>query len=317
MESPMTLGQARVVDPVLTNVARGYRNMGHVWMYLFPVVPVMQRAGRIVKFGAEDFSELSIGRSPGSNRKQIHYGHLSDPYSLDQRALDGKVPIEIMEESMAVPGISYSTVAVRKTMAVVSLQIEIAAAKLATTASNYEAANKTTVNAADRWETDGTSPAKQVETAKESVAVGIGMEPNTLIVGVEVHRGLLNNEDVIDRVKHTEGLSGSSTPVITNEKLAQYFGVENYGVGRARKGKPGAFTPIWGKVAVLAFTEVGSMADMGSPSYGYTYRLQGYPVAQPGWYDRSCESWLYPVTTEDTPVIAGAVGGHLFTTVVG
>ena len=217
---------------------------------------------------------------------------------------------------MAVPGISYSTVAVRKTMAVVSLQIEIAAAALATKASSYAAANKTTVAAGDKWDVDGSSPAKQVESAKESIAVGIGMEPTTLITGVQVHRGLLNNEDVIDRVKHTEGLSGSATPIITNEKLAQYFGVEHYAVGRTRKGKPGAFTPIWGNVAVLAFTEVGSMADMGSPSYGYTYRLQGYPVAQPGWYDRTCESWLYPVTTEDTPVIAGAVGGHLFSDVV-
>ena len=316
MDAPLNPGQARVVDPVLTNVARGYRNAMHCWPYLFPPVSVAQRGGQVIEFGAEEFAKVNIRRSPGANRQQIQFGHSGAPYVLQQRALDGKVPREIMEESMAVPGINYSTVAVRKTMSIVSLQIEIHAAETATTPGTYDAGNHIAVAAGSRWDKDDVSPAKQVEAAKERIAVGIGMDPNVLIVGVSVHRALLNNSDVIDRIKHTQGLTGASAPVVTDEMLAQYFNVDMYKVGRARTGRPGEFTPLWGKVAVLAYSEVSSLADMGSPSYGYTYQLEGYPIAEPGYFNREVDSWLYPVTTEATPVVAGKAGGYLFTTVV-
>ena len=44
----LTPAQARVVDPVLSNVAQGYRNAELVGDALFPFVPVLQRGGKIV-----------------------------------------------------------------------------------------------------------------------------------------------------------------------------------------------------------------------------------------------------------------------------
>ncbi len=313
---PMTTAAARVVDPVLTNVARGYRNEALIGTVLFPVVPVEQRGGKIVSFGAEDFAEYGLERAPGANRMQVHYGHSGADYALLQRALDGKVPIEILQDAAAVPGIDYAMVAVSKTMDIVLLQVEIAAAKLATTAGNYDTDNKAALSGSARWDHADSAPAKRVEEAKEQIAEGIGREPNVLVLGQPVYRALLNNKDVIDRIKHTEGLTGAAAPVVNANKLAQYFGVDQVVVGRARKGEPGSFKPIWGKYAVLAFSDVSSMASMGSPSFGYTYRLNGYPIAEPGYFDRTCDSWLYPVTSEDTPVIAGKAAGFLLSTVV-
>ena len=87
---------ARVVDPVLSQVARGYTNEAHAWPLLFPVVPVAQRGGKVVAFGAEAFIELAIERAPGADRVQLNFGHASQDYALAQRALDGKVPREIL-----------------------------------------------------------------------------------------------------------------------------------------------------------------------------------------------------------------------------
>ena len=316
MAPPLNPGQARTIDPILTQVARGYRNAAHVWMYLFPVVSVAQRGGKIIKFNAEQFASINAERAPGATRQQVHFGHSDEDYALVQRALDGKVPREILEEAMAVPGIGYDRVAVVKTMDVVSLQIEIAAAKLATRVGTYKAANKSTLAGDSQWSHDDSEPAKAVETAKEVIATGIGMDPNVMMVGPAVHRALSNNPDVVDRIKHTEGLTGSSEPVINEAKLAQYFDVPKYVVGRARTGRPGNFQPVWGKAAVLAYADVSNLASMGSPSFGYTYRLEGYPISEPGWFDKSCDSWLYPVTTEDTPVVAGADAGYLFSEAV-
>jgi len=98
--------------------------------------------------------------------------------------------------------------------------------------------------------------------------------------------------------------------------LASYFDVDTVVAARARSGKPVAFKPIWGKNAVLAYSDVTPLASAGSPSYGYTYRLEGYPVSNPGHYHSSCDSWLYPTTTHDTPEIVGKAAGYLFRTVV-
>ena len=316
-EGPQTPAQARVVDPVLTNVARGYRNAMLASHYLFPVVLVGQRGGNIITFGAEDFSELNTIRAPGANRQRINFGHSGGTYTLVQRALDGVVPLEVLEDANAVPGINYSTVAVRKVMQNVMLQVEIAAAALATTAGNYSADHTSALAGRAQWDHEDSTPAKAVENKKEMIAESISMEPNTLVVGPQPHRALMNNPDVIDRIKHTEGLRGDAVPMVTPAKLAAYFDVEHYVVARARKGKPGAFKPIWGNVAIMAYSDVSSMADMGSASFGYTYRLAGYPVAMPGRFDSDCDSWVYPTTSEDTPVIAGKDAGYLFTGVTG
>ena len=105
-------------------------------------------------------------------------------------------------------------------------------------------------------------------------------------------------------------------PTVNSQKLASYFDVDMVIPARARSGVPGAFTPIWGKNAVLGFSDVSPLASQGSPSFGYAYRLEGYPISNPGWYDNKCDSWLYPTTTYDTPEIVGKDAGFLFQTVV-
>ncbi len=102
--SQMTPGQARVVDPILTTVAQGYKNGLMVADFLFPVVPVDQRGGKIIQFGKEDFKLFSTIRAPGANTKRVQYGYAGDPYSLDQHALEAVVPFEIQGEASAVPG---------------------------------------------------------------------------------------------------------------------------------------------------------------------------------------------------------------------
>lgn len=46
----MTTGAARVVNPILSTVARGYRNESYIGLRLFPYVPVGQRGGKIITF---------------------------------------------------------------------------------------------------------------------------------------------------------------------------------------------------------------------------------------------------------------------------
>jgi hypothetical protein len=78
----------------------------------------------------------------------------------------------------------------------------------------------------------------------------------------------------------------------------------------------GTMTDVWGKTAVLAYTETAGIADMGAPTYGYTYRLRGAPMVETPYQDRNAKSWVYPVTDEVAPVIAGATAGFLISPTV-
>lgn len=266
--SAMTLSAARVVDPILTTVARGYRHAEHVFSMLFPIVLVGQRAGKIIEFGAEDFLKRNLGRAPGADRPRLNVGYEGQDYAVSQHALDGVVTRELMQEAAAVPGIDLGRRAVSTVLANTSLQLEIAAANLATKTSNYAASNRLALAGTTQWSNKSSNPQQAVEDAKETIAEGIGVEPNLLTLGEPVYRSLKSHPDIIERIKYTEGLGAGTAATVTPAKLAAYFDVERVVVGRARTGKPGAFLPIWGKHAILSYVGESSLdnatANMGS-----------------------------------------------------
>lgn len=307
----MTPGQARVIDPILTTAAQGYKNNEMIGTALFPIVPVDQRGGKIITFGKEDFMLYNTGRAPGANTKRVSYGYAGDPYALEQHALEGQVPMEYMEDANAVPGIDAGSMAVMKTQNIIALSTEKQQADLATNASNYAASNKATLSGTDQWDDDASKPSSAVSDAIDTVRSKVGKRANTVILGPAVFSALKNHPAIIDRIKHT------GRDVVTAELLASLWDVRRVLVGDAvYASDAGEFSDVWGKSVIVAYTEVGSLQDMGLPSYGYTYQLRGFPIVEETYYDKPAKSWIYPVTDERKPVIAGALAGFLFSAVV-
>ncbi len=307
----LTTSQARVIDPVLTTVAQGYKNPDLVGNALFPPVPVGARGGKIVSFSKEDFRLYATGRVPGANTKRINYGYSSSSFALVQHALEGQVPFEIMQDANAVPGIDMGRIAVMKTQNVIGLDLEKAQADLATTAASYPSGNKVTLSGTNQWSDPASLPVKDIETAKEAVRAQIGRRANTVLLSAAAFSALRTNPQIVDRIKYT----GRDTP--TPELLAGLFGVQQVIIGDAvYENAAGTIADIWGKFVVVAYTEIGGLADMGLPSYGYTYRLGGYPLVEMAYQDRNAKSWIYPVTDEVAPVIAGITAGYLISAAV-
>ncbi len=312
----MTPGAARVVDPVLSSIAQGYSNAEMIASALFPSVSVPVRGGKIITFGKEDFMLYGSQRAPGENTKRVQFGYGSGNFSLVDYGLEGQVPIEVLQEGMAGPGIDHAAMAVRKVSSIMALRLEKQAADLARTAGSYAAANKNTALAGVTLWSDLTSatsdPIGNIETAKEAVRAATGKRPNTVVMGAAVMKSLRQHTKVLDRIKYT----GRDVP--TAELLAALFGVQRVLVGDAIYANDAGttFTDVWGKDVVVAYTELGSVADMGAPSYGYTYTLQGYPLAEEPYYDRNTKSWVYPVTRAEAPVLASAAAGYLITNAV-
>ena len=309
----MNTAGARTIDPVLTTVAQGYQNGAFIGMGLFPYVPVNHRGGKIITFGKEDFALYNTARSPGSNTKRIQIGYGGSPYALESHSLEGLLPFEFLQEAAVVPGIDLASSAIAKVQKIIALRLEYAQAQLATNAANYPVGNKIALSGSGQWSdfASGISdPFSDIETAKEAIRVKIGKRPNVIEMGALVFSKLINHPKIVDRVKYT------SRDAVTPELLAKLFNVSAVLVGDAVYDNNGTFADIWGKHVVLAYTEMASSADFGVPSFGYTYRLNGYPFVEAPYEDRNAKSWIYPVTDEVSPIIAGSTAGYLISTAV-
>jgi hypothetical protein len=301
----MTTQQARVIDPVLTEIARGYRNAAFAGMALFPFVPVGQRGGRIIEFGREHFRLYQTARAPGANVVRIQSAFSSKTFALENHAVEEGVPYELMEDASAVPGVDLGANAVRRAMSIIGLRLEKAQADLARNAANYAASNKATLSGTSQWSHASSTPVNDVEQYKEAVRTQTGTRPNTLLVGARVFAALKNHPQIVDRIKYT------SRDVATPELLASLFGLERVVVGDAVFiDAAGAVDDVWGKDAILAYTAIGGQ-DAEQPSYGYTYRLRESPIVEEPYQDKQTRSWVYQIVDDVAPVIVGADAGFL------
>jgi hypothetical protein len=305
----MSPGQVRVVDPVLTNVARGYTNPMFVGGALFPRVPVAISGGQIIEFGKEAFRLYSARRTPGSATKRVMYGHAGKPFALVQDALEGKVPREWMRDAAVSPGVELGTRAVNNTLSAIGLALEYEQATLARTAASYAASNKVALTATTTWANGAhadSDPQGDVEAAKEAIRAKTGQYPNVIVLSATTFAALKSHEKVMERIKYTGRDS------VTTDLLASLWDIPRVVVGRAvfAAGADDAFQDVWGNDTVLAYAPE-QPSGMEMPSYGYTYTMEGHPLVEQAYWDGNEKSWIYPITMERAAVIAGAEAGYL------
>lgn len=310
--SPLNTNTARVIDPILTGIAQGYRHVQRVGHVLFPVVSVLQRGGKVIEFGRESFFDYKAKRAPGGNAKMVQFGYEGKPYSLAQYTLDSPVPREHMQDAQTVPGIDLGKRATNNVMDSLTLSLEIEQAALASDPANYADSNKLALAGADQWTDPASDPIGDIEAAKDQVRMSCGIDPNRMVVCNGGFKALKNHPKIVERFKYTTANS------ITTKMLAGLFDLEELAVGKTTYADDmDAAVPYkeaWGNVAVLAYTPVQDAA-MEQPSYGYTYTLTGHPfVEQPRW-EGGIRSWVYGVTYERAPQLTGIASGFLFTNV--
>lgn len=303
------LSQVRVIDPILTEVARGYgAPNARIANILFPIVSVGVRAGTILSFGPESFRLVNTARAPGANTKRIQLGYASGKYSLVDHRLEGEVPIEHEEEANAVPGIDLGSMAVNMVQDVMGNEREKLAADLALNPANFPAANKTTLSGTSKWSDPASDPFTDVNDAKEVIRSKIGKKPNVMEVGPRVLLALRNHPKILDRISTTV----DRVPA-TIEQLQRLLEIPTIVEGEATYHDGTEFKDMWGLDALLAYTTPASMQQRGSPNFGYTYQLKDRPVVEEPYFEKNPQTWYYPVSDAYQPVLVGATAGFLFT----
>ncbi len=309
MSMSITTAQARIVDPVLTNVARGFAAQLLAGTALFPVVNVMVAGGNIIQFAREEFRQYSLRRAPGAATKRLPVGYSGQPYALEQDALEVPVPREHMRDASRQPGINLGTVAVQKGMRTALLSLEVQQANLARTLGNYAVSNRVTLAPGARWTDAAVNPSQTIETGREAIRASVGVYPNTAVLSARAFAACRNNPFILDRFRFT------SSESVTTEMLARLWDLERVVIGRSvTEDQAGVVTDVWGTDAILAYTAIGAV-DNAEPSYGFTYTMEGHPLVEAPYFENSSKSWIYPVTYERVPVIAGPGAGYLMQTV--
>lgn len=311
--APLNNASARVVDPVLSQFARGYSQAGMIGRILFPRASVPVRGFKRIEFGKEGFRLYNTRRAPGTATKRVVFGYDGEPAKLYQHALDAVVPREHVSEAAAGPGIDLQMEASRVVLDAMQLDEEVAQAKLATTAANYAASNKETLAGTDQFNDPASDPKAVIKEGKEAVRQKIGRDPNVMIMSKPIFNSLDDHPKLLEKTKYT------SSDSITTEMLARYFGMARVAVGDAvyTDGDETGFTDVWGNFIVLAYVPQLGQQSVRVPSYGYTYELTGHPFVEQTRYDADAKSWINGVTDERSAELVGAEAGFLFSSVLG
>lgn len=296
---------ARIIDPILTNYAQGYKNAEFVGNMLFPRVPVNASGGQIIEFGKEAFLSYNLRRTPGGATKRIQFGYLGKPFALLQDSVEVPVPREHLRDAAAVPGIDLGTRAVGLGMKVVLKSLEVDQANMATLATNYDANHKVTLAGATKWSAATGTPTLDVQAGREAIRASIGVYPNVGVISAVAFNAAKNNPNVTARFQYT------SHDAITPAMLANLWELDQLIIGKGiAMTDAGVASDIWGNNMVLAYTNLGSM-NAEEPSFGYTYTMEGNPMVEQTYWDAATKSWIYPANFERAPVLSGITAGFL------
>lgn len=309
----LTPGQARVVDPILSNYARGYRQRSLIATALFPFAFVGMYGGKVTEFGRESFRLYSSKRAPGSATKRITFGYDGKPFAIVPSALEATVPREIMRDASQVPGIDLGSRAVSTVLRSLLLEHEYSSAQIARNAANYDSNHKLTLTTTARWTSDTSTPIKDVQAAREAIRASIGVYPNTMEISATTYSALKSHPDLIGRT------ANNAIRTVTLETLSAAFEIKTIVVGEAVVADAqDAFGDVWGNDVVIAYvpengTDAGGsgIANAEEPSYGYTYAIEGHPLVEQPYYDKNAKSWVYGVSYDNSPVLTGMVAGFL------
>lgn len=305
MTTSMSSSQVRVIDPVLSTVAQGYKHPEYVGGRLFPRVPVNISGGQILEFGKESFKAYSLRRAPGGATARISFGYAGKPFALVQDSLEVPVPREHMRDASVSPGIDLGTRATNMGMKTISLALEVEQAGLAADAANYGANNKVTLAGTDKWSDAAGLPSSDIEAGRNAIRATTGQYPNVAILSASAYEVCKVNPSIVERFKYT------STDSITPAMLAALWDIPEVLVGKAISADDaGDFSDVWGNNAVLAYVPPNP-AGMEEPSFAYTYAMEGHPAVELPYWDANAKSWIYGVTMERAAVIAAAGAGYL------
>lgn len=323
------------VDPILTTLAQGFMLPAtNIANFIAPVVDTPTRAGRILRFGKEQFAINDFRRAYGTNIPYVQSRYDSEPYALEQEVVAWELPEEVIENAGEGPAqVDLRAIETRNAMSRLMNAYEYTVSQAITVTGGYnpyEPYNGTpgsqtglgfttwanfhtaygTGSGAASWSNASSNPILDVLSLKRAVANQIGIRPNSMVLGTAVFDELLTNPTILERIKYTTADS------IDTDMLARYFGLER-GL-RVAEGRylatDGSLQPVFPQDGILLFYSPNGPSDSvmpagganaATPAFAYTYQLTGTPAVRPEYYIRERRVVRAEITVERVVNLVG------------
>lgn len=262
------------IDPVLTNLAVGYKQAEFVGEKIMPVVFTDKEGLQVPTFGKGSFVEYDTERAVGAASNVITLGVPNYlPVVLEEHDLAAGVDYREEAESL----FDEQAKATRRVTSGVQLRQEIETATLLQSKAAYESGHYKDLSAAHKWsDYTNSDPVKDVAEAKETVRAACGVKPNVLVLGAAVAHKLAYHPAL------QSVLGSNERKLITPELMKIIFDVDEVIIGNAvATPAPNKQTKdVWGNFAALIVRPkvVATGNDEGEPAFGYTFRRKGMPL---------------------------------------
>lgn len=266
----------RVVDPVLTSVARGYKNAVLIGENIFPLVQVEKEGIVVPLFGKGAFVEYDTERAVGAE-SNVLLREKSSSMDLVLNEHDLSAPVDYREQAESL--FNEEAKAIRRATNGVNLKRELYAARLAQDPKVYLAGSKKSLVAAERWANGKGDPVTVIEAGIETIRNATGLRPNLMTMGASVMSVLRYHPAIQAQIGANERKR------ITAEILQDIFQIPKVVIGEPVSSKDSKKDPadVWADNLMLHYVsppQPGTeSADENEPSFGYTFRRKGMPVA--------------------------------------
>lgn len=274
------------VNVPLTNLSIAYMqdDANFIADKVFPTVPVQKQSDRYFEYNRDAFFRSDVTeRAAGAESDGTGYTLTNtSTYSARVYSVHDDVPDQVRSNSDSVlqPEVDATYLVTEQLM--IKREKIFLSNYFATslwTGGSGGATDQTGVtgtpgaNQFARWDQAGSTPIEDVRTQALSIAEKTGKKPNTLVLGPYVANQLINNPEIVDRVKYTQ------LGFLDYNLLAAAFGVDKVLVplavnNTATEGATLSNAFIYGKSALLVYS--APAPGLRTASGGYTFAWQGY-----------------------------------------
>lgn len=296
------------VNPVLTEVARGYKQQRFIGSQLLPEVGVNAEVLTVPTF-AKDNVKLATGvRGLRAPTNVLQVGEL-ETASVTLKEFENGYPVDYREGNAA--AFNLQAYAATTAMDTTLLQIEKATADLVNSTASYAAGSQAIPSI--KW-SDLTNSSLDVVADIDDAANAFrtlnGVFPDTMATSMEVWLQLRRSPKIIELFKYSQ--AGVITPDMF-KTIFPYFTKILIGETMYSNDLETSFTALWTDNVIL--TSSVPAPDMYCPAFGYTYTLNGWPLVDT-YVREGGKIEVYRATKIALPKILSTTRGYLINDVL-
>jgi hypothetical protein len=276
------------IDQPLTNLTVAFLQdtTGFIAGRVFPTVSVAKKTDKYYIYDRAQFNRVGDvkARAARTQAPRVGMSLSTDTYSADVFSLATDFDFETLANEDTALNIRQAQASMLTSMLMIDREVKWTSTYMASsvwTTDYTGVAGAPSTNQVRQWsDYTNSTPIQDVTTLLRTVQLKSGgFKPNVMVIGKEVRDILVNHPTILARLNG--GATVTNTALVTDSKLAEIFGVEEFLVSEAIKNtaaeglaEVNAF--IAGKV--VAFFYRPRAAGLMVPSAGYTFtwdELQG------------------------------------------